>query len=426
MILRGRVLHFLEQPNPVNLEGSYEYIEEGAVVINEGRILEIGDYTETRVKYPDLEVTDYAKNLIFPGFIDLHNHYPQVQVIASYGTQLLEWLQKYTFPEEAKFWDQSYAKLQAKKFIKLLLSNGTTTSVSFCSVHKDSVNSLFEEASKHNMCMIAGKVMMDRNAPDNLLDDPLSSYQDTKELISKWHENGRNYYAISPRFAITSSPEQLLQAGRLVAEHPTCYMQTHLGENKEEIRYAMNLYPNSKNYLDIYREAGLVGSKSLMGHSIHLSPDEISIFKDLGAIAVHCPTSNMFLGSGFFPLSNLINSGVKVGVATDVGGGTSYSMISTLDAAYKIQQFIDFSVHPMYAFYWATLGNAKALGLEKEIGSFRKGSFADLVILDTKGDLCSDIRMKTCTSLTEELFVLQTLGGNQSVKAVYVAGVRSK
>ena len=426
MIIRGRVLHFLEEPKTDDPEGSYEYIEEGALLTKEGRILEIGNYQEIRTKYPNFDVMDHGNDLIFPGFIDLHNHFPQVQVIGSYGTQLLEWLNKYTFPEEAKFSNKAYAKVQADRFVILLLGNGTTTSVSFCSVHKDSANALFEEASKHNMCMIAGKVMMDRNAPDNLIDDPKSSYRDTKALISKWHEKGRNYYAISPRFAITSSPEQLSQAGRLVSEFPTCYLQTHLAENEEEISYTLSLYPRSNNYLDIYRGFGLVGNKSLMGHSIHLSPNEIATLKDLEAVAVHCPTSNMFLGSGFFPLNNLIKSGVKVGIASDVGGGTSYSMINNLDAAYKIQQFLKFSVKPMYSFYWATLGNARALGLEKEIGSFRKGNFADIVVLDTANDICSEIRMKTCKSLTEELFVLQTLGGNHSVKAVYIAGKRLK
>ena len=422
MIIRGRVLHFLEQPDADNLDSSYEYIEEGALIVNEGRILGVGDYSGIRKKYPDAEVMDHGNNLIFPGFIDLHNHFPQVQVIGSYGTQLLEWLNKYTFPEEAKFWDKTYAKAQAKNFIKLLLCNGTTTSVSFCSVHKNSASALFEEASNHNMCMIAGKIMMDRNAPHNLIDDPKASYEDTTELILNWHKKGRNYYAISPRFAITSSPEQLLQAGRLVSENPTCYMQTHLAENEEEIKYTMSLYPKSKHYLEIYQEFGLISDKSLLGHSIHLSSNEISVLKELQAVAVHCPTSNMFLGSGFFQLDNLVKSGVKVGIASDVGGGTSYSMINNLDAAYKIQQFQNFSVHPMYSFYWATLGNARALGLDKEIGNFKKGSFADIVVLDTASDVCSEIRMKTCNSLTEELFVLQTLGGDRSVKAVYVAG----
>ena len=422
MIIRGRVLHFLRKPNQVNLEGAYEYFEEGALVIDSGRILEIGEYAEMVSKYPDCEVENHKENLIFPGFIDLHNHFPQVQVIGSYGTQLLEWLNKYTFPEEARFSDKVYAKEQAKKFVRLLLDNGTTTSVSFCSVHKESVSTLFEEASLYNMCMIAGKVMMDRNAPDNLVDEAISSYQDSKELISKWHKKGRNFYAISPRFAITSSPEQLVQAGRLMAENPTCYLQTHLAENKDEIEYTRSLYPNSKHYLDIYTEFGLVSNKSLMGHAIHLSSDEISTLSDLQAVAVHCPTSNMFLGSGFFPFNSLSASGVKMGIATDVGGGTSYSMINTLDAAYKIQQFLNFSLHPVYSFYWATLGNAKSLGLEKEIGSFRRGCFADIVVLNTASDLCSKIRMKTCKSLAEELFVLQTLGGHHSVKAVYVAG----
>ena len=426
MIIRGRVLHFLKQPDLLQPESSYEYIEEGALAIEEGRILEVGKFLDIRRRYIDFKVVDYKENLIFPGFIDLHNHFPQVQVIASYGTQLLEWLNKYTFPEEAKFCDERYAKQKAKEFIKLLLSNGTTTSVSFCSVHKHSADVLFEEASRQNMCILAGKVMMDRNAPENLIDDPFSSYQDTKDLIVRWHKTGRNYYVISPRFAITSSPEQLSQAGKLMAEHPSCYLQTHLAENEAEIKFTMSLYPSAKNYLDIYQKFGLVDSKSLMGHSIHLDQNEISVLRELNAIAVHCPTSNMFLGSGFFPMEKLIKSGVKVGIATDVGGGTSYSMINTLDASYKIQQFLNFSLNPFYSFYWATLGNAKALGLEKEIGSFKKGCFADIVVMNAGNDLVSKTRMRTCKSLAEELFVLQTLGGIHSIKAVYIAGESPK
>tara|TARA_B100001057_G_scaffold463083_1_gene516699 strand:+ start:606 stop:1886 length:1281 start_codon:yes stop_codon:yes gene_type:complete len=422
MILKGRIFHFLDNENIEKPENSFEYIEKGGLVISGDKIIDIGEFNQIILQYPNYEVIDHKNNLIFPGFIDLHNHFPQVQVIGSYGTQLLEWLSKYTFPEESKFISINYSKKQAKKFLKLLISNGTTTSVSFCSVHKESVNALFEEASKKNMCMIAGKVMMDRNAPKNLLDTPQTSFQDTQELISKWHRKNRNFYAITPRFAITSSPEQLKLAGDLLNINPTCYIQTHLSENRDEIEYTLSLYPKFSHYLDIYLKNGIVNNRSLMGHSIHLSDDEISIFKQTRAVAVHCPTSNLFLGSGLYPFEKLYNSNVNLGISTDVGGGTSYSMLNTLDAAYKIQQFRNFSLNPKYSFYWATLGNAKSLGLQDEIGSFKKGSFADIIVLDSSSDMVSKIRMETCETLAEELFILQTLGGAHSIKSVYIAG----
>ncbi len=422
MILKGRVFHFLDEGRKDSPEEFYEYIEKGALVISGEKIVDIGEFDNLIKKYPNYEVVDHKNNLIFPGFIDLHNHFPQIQVIGSYGTQLLDWLNKYTFPEEAKYFSKTYSQQQAKKFLQLLIKNGTTTSVSFCSVHKESVNALFEEASKKNMCMIAGKVMMDRNAPKNILDNPQSSYEDTQELISKWHRKKRNFYAITPRFAITSTPEQLKIAGELVIKNPTCYLQTHLAENKDEIEYTLSLYPNFKNYLEIYLKYGLVTNRSLMGHSIHLCDHEISVLSQTEAVAVHCPTSNLFLGSGLFPFEKLSSANVKLGISTDVGGGTSYSMLNTLDSAYKIQQFRNFSLNPKFSFYWATLGNAKSLGLENEIGSFKKGAFADIIVIDTSSDLTSKIRMGTCKSLSEELFILQTLGGAHSIKSVYIAG----
>ena len=422
MILKGRIFHFVDDGRKENPENSFEYFEMGGLVVSGEKIVDIGDFNKIIAKYSDHDVIDHKNNLIFPGFIDLHNHFPQVQVISSYGTQLLEWLNKYTFPEEAKFISEDYSKQQAKKFLKLLITNGTTTSVSFCSVHKESVNALFQEASKKNMCMIAGKVMMDRNAPKNLLDTPQSSYEDSQALISKWHKKNRNFYAITPRFAITSSPEQLKLAGELVENNPSCYIQTHLSENRDEIEYTLSLYPNYRHYLDIYLKNGIVNNRSLLGHSIHLSGDEISIFEQSQAVAVHCPTSNLFLGSGLFPLKELNNSNVRLGISTDVGGGTSYSMLNNLDAAYKIQQFRNFSLNPKFSFYWATLGNAKSLGLENQIGSFKIGTFADIVVLDSLSNMVSRIRRETCESLDEELFVLQTLGGVQSIKSVYIAG----
>ncbi len=405
---------------------SYVYIDDGALMIENQKIVDLTEFKNLPRSWFDLEYIDHRPNLIIPGFIDVHNHFPQLQVIASYGAQLMDWLEKYTFPEEMKFSDYLYSKEKAKLFLKTLINNGTTTSVSFCSVHKVSADVLFEEASKYNMCIVAGKVMMDRNAPKEVLDNVQSSYDDTKSLIKKWHNLNRTRYAISPRFGITSTREQLEMAGALKSEFDDCFVQTHISENYDEINLTLSLFPERKNYLDIYIHYGLVGAKSLLGHAIHLTDYEKSQMSETKAVAVHCPTSNLFLGSGLFDLDDLKKRGVRTGVATDTGGGTSHSMLETLADAYKIQQMRAYSVNPLESFYWATLGNAEVLSLSDEIGSFKFGSFADFIVLNSSATRLSEIRMKTCESLFEELFILQTLGDDRFVEAVYIAGEKQK
>ena len=276
------------------------------------------------------------------------------------------------------------------------------------------------------MCIVAGKVMMDRNAPNNVLDSARSSYDDSKSLIKKWHNKDRARYAISPRFGITSTREQLEMAGDLKKEFDDCYVQTHISENLEEIKLTLSLFPEHKNYLDIYGHYGLVGSKSLLGHAIHLTSYERSQMEEHKAVAVHCPTSNLFLGSGLFDLPDLKSRGVRTAIATDTGGGTSHSMLKTLADAYKIQQLRGYSINPLETFYWGTLGNARALRLHHEIGSLKRGNFADFVVLNSRASQLSEIRMQTCDSLIEELFILQTLGDDRYVESVYIAGKKQK
>ena len=421
-ILRGRVLSFVSEPQGLDDAGSYQFWEDGAVTIEAGKVVAVGDFDASAVG----EVIDHRPNLILPGFIDMHLHYVQSQMIASYAGSLLEWLNTYTFVEEQKFSQQGHAGAVASDFYDELIRNGTTTAVAYCSSHPRSVDAFFAEAEKRNMLMIGGKVMMDRNAPDALCDTAQSGYDDTRMLIERWHGRARGLYAISPRFAITSTPAQLEASRALVAEHPDCYVQTHLSENAAEISFSMELYPNSPDYTGIYEDHGLLGPKTILGHCIHLNHRETRVLAETGAVAVFCPTSNLFLGSGLFDHERLSKGGVRIGVATDIGGGTSYSMLATMDEGYKILQLRGQRLTPLNSFYMMTLGNARALGLEGTIGSIAPGCAADLVVLDARATPAMRLRMGNVQSLVEELFLLQTLGDDRSIAEVYVSGARAK
>ena len=349
-----------------------------------------------------------------------------MQVIGSYAGALLEWLNTYTFVEEQKFADGVHAARIASRFFDELIRHGTTTAVTYCTVHKTSADAYFAEAEKRNMLAIAGKVMMDRNAPEALRDTPQQGYDDTKALIAAWHGKGRARYAITPRFAITSSPEQLEMAEALVREFPDCYVQTHLSENMAEIEFAKELYPNLGDYTGIYERYHLLGPKTLLGHSIHLSHREVEVLADTQSVAVFCPTSNLFIGSGLFDYERLHERGVRIAVATDVGGGTSYSMLQTLDEGYKVAQLRGQRLTPLNSFYLMTLGNARALSLEGTIGSIVPGADADLVVLDARATPQMALRMETVDSLGNELFLLQTCGDDRAVAEVYVAGKAMK
>src|SRR5690606_17388411 len=303
---------------------------------------------------------------------------------ASYAGSLLEWLNTYTFHEECRFVESGHAARIATHFYDELVRHGTTTAAAYCSVHKASADAFFAEAMKRGMCMVGGKVMMDRNAPQGLLDTPQMSYDETRAVIAEWHGKGRNHVAITPRFAITSTPGQMQAAQALAQEFPDLHIQTHLSENHDEIRYTCELYPEAKDYTDIYARYGLLGKKSLLGHAIHLSDRETDLLSETGSVAVHCPTSNLFLGSGLFPLKELMRRDrpVRVGVATDIGGGSSYSMLRTLDEAYKIQQLLGERMNPLETFFLMTRGNAEALSLSDRIGTLEVGTDADLVVLD--------------------------------------------
>jgi guanine deaminase len=349
-----------------------------------------------------------------------------VQVIASWGAQLLDWLNNYTFPEETRFADAAHSEAMATAFFDQLIAHGTTTAVAFCSVHKTSAEAFFAEATRRDMRMLGGKVMMDRNAPDGLRDTPQSGYDDTKALIANWQGRGRSSYVISPRFAITSTPEQMEMAQALAAEHPECHIQTHLSENKDEIAYTATLYPQARDYLDVYQSYGLLGPRTLLGHAIHLAPREIDALAETGSHPVFCPTSNLFLGSGLFDDAGLRARGIANGIATDVGAGTSYSMLQTLNEGYKILQLQGQTLHPLQAFDWATRGNAAVLGMEDKIGTLDPGTEADVVILNARSTPAMALRMDRAESLSEELFILQMMGDDRAVDEVYVRGRPAK
>ena len=423
-VLRGRVLSFIDEPQSIDDAKSYRYIEDGAVVIGDGKIVMIGEFNARAAAHH--EVIDHRPNLIMAGFIDPHIHFPQMQVIGSYAANLLEWLNTYTFVEEQKFGDEAHAQRIASKFFDELIRHGTTTAAAYCSVHPQSVDAFFSEAARRDMLMLGGKVMMDRNAPAALCDTPRSSYDDSKRLLEKWHGKGRAHYAITPRFAITSSPEQMEMAEALAREFPDIHIQTHVDENLAEVEMARELFPNLKDYLGIYERYHLLGPKTLLGHCIHLTHRECEVLAATQSVAVWCPTSNLFIGSGMFDHDRLASHGARIAVATDVGGGTSYSMLRTLDEGYKVLQSRGQRLNPLKSFYMMTLGNARALSLEGRIGSLTPGADADLVVLDARATPQMALRMETVDSLANELFLLQTCGDDRAVVETYVMGKAMK
>ncbi|HLW91617.1 MAG TPA: guanine deaminase [Roseiarcus sp.] len=424
-VVRGRLLIFEDEPRLAGPH-SLSVIENGALLIENGVIAGVGEAAEILRKAPaGAKTDDHSGKLILPGFIDAHIHYPQTRVIASYGAQLLEWLQKYTFVEEQRLRDPRHAAMVARFFLDELFRQGTTTAMVYCTVHPESVEAFFAESERRNARMIAGKVMMDRNAPDGLRDTPQRGYDETKALIQRWRGKGRLDYAISPRFAPTSTDAQLEASGALAREHPECYVQTHLCENLAEIAFVKELFPWTKTYTEVYQKYGLLGPRTVLGHCIHLEESEVEALAESGSIAAFCPTSNLFLGSGLFDMRRLQTHSppVRVALATDIGGGTSYSMLQTADEAYKVLQMNGQSWPAAQAFYQMTLGNARALGLDDRIGALRQGHEADLIVLDSRATSAMAHRMEAAAGdLAEELFILMMLGDDRAVAETYVAG----
>ncbi|SEE35957.1 guanine deaminase [Pseudomonas coleopterorum] len=422
---RAAILHSLDDPALVGVQASYEYFADGVLVVEDGRISALGAASEVLPTLSDdVEVSHYPDALITPGFIDTHIHFPQTGMVGSYGEQLLDWLNEYTFPCEGQFADKAHADGVAQIFLKELLRNGTTTALVFGSVHPESVDALFEAAQALDLRLIAGKVMMDRNAPDYLTDTAQSSYDQSKALIERWHGKGRLHYAVTPRFAPTSSEAQLTLAGQLLREYPDVYLQTHLSENLQEIEWVKALFPERSNYLDVYDHYQLLGERSVLAHGVHLCDAECARLAETGSAIAFCPTSNLFLGSGLFNLPQAERFKVNVGLGTDVGAGTSFSLLHTLNEAYKVMQLQGEKLNPFKSLYLATLGGARALRLEDRVGTLQPGTDADFVVLDYHATPLLSYRIAQAKTFEEVLFVLMTLGDDRAVLQTYAAGRR--
>lgn len=423
-VVRGR---FLDIQNLVaqaaDIAEQVRYLEDGVLISEAGKIKWFGPWQDAAAHLPEgVAIQHYPEKLIVPGFIDTHIHFPQTEMVGAYGEQLLEWLNTYTFPTEMQFQDPTYAAKIAEFFVQELLKNGTTTALVFCTVHPESVDALFEAAQRHQMRLIAGKVMMDRHAPDALCDTPERAYTDSKALIEKWHGQGRALYAITPRFAPTSTPEQLQLAGQLKAEYPDVYMHTHLSENKHEIAWVKELFPAQQGYLDVYHYYGLTGSRSVFAHCVHLEDHEWDCMHATDSAIAFCPTSNLFLGSGLFPLKKTWEKQVKVGLGTDIGAGTSFNQLQTLNEAYKVQQLQGDKLSAFESLYHATLGGAKALSLEQQLGNFDIGKEADFIVLDLQATALQALRQQRAKGIEDALFALMTMGDDRNIHATYVYG----
>jgi len=426
-VVRGRFLDIQKTVSQAqDIIDQVRYIEDGVLIAKQGQIRWFGTWNDAQDHLPaNVDIQHYPEQLIIPGMIDTHIHFPQTEMVGAYGEQLLSWLNTYTFPTEIQFKDKTYASEIAKFFVNELLKNGTTTALVFCTVHPESVDALFEAAEQHQMRLIAGKVMMDRHAPEALCDSADSSYDDSKALIEKWHGQGRALYAITPRFAPTSTPEQLERAGQLKAEHPDVYVHTHLSENKDEIAWVKDLFPVQKGYLDVYHHYGLTGQRAVFAHCVHLEDDEWQCMHETDSAIAFCPTSNLFLGSGLFPLKKTWQQQVKVGLGTDIGAGTSFSLLQTVNEAYKVQQLQGDKLSAFESLYHATLGGAKALDLDDKLGNFNVGKEADFVVLNLKPTALQQLRQSRSKSIEDSLFALFTMGDDRNIEVTYIYGQKA-
>lgn len=423
--VRGALISCHDDPFLTDPASAFGYEPDGLVICRDGLIVAVGPFATVKAQLPpDAIIDDYRGCLIAPGFIDTHIHYVQTGIIGSQGKQLLDWLERYTFVAEQAFGDPQVAATTAKVFCNELLRNGTTSALVFCSVHPGSVDALFEEAARHNLRLIAGKVLMDRNAPHALLDTAQSGYDQSKALIARWHGRGRALYAITPRFAGSCTPAQMELAGALWREHPDVFMQSHIAENHKEIAWVRELYPERRDYFDVYEHYGLTGRRSLYAHGIYLDESELCRCHESGTALAHCPTSNTFLGSGLFRMRTVRDPRrpVEVGLGTDIGAGTSFSLVATMGEAYKISQLAGQPINAVETFYLATLGGARALALDDRLGSLAAGREADLVVLDPNATPLLAFRSQRVHSIEEQLAVLMTLGDDRAVRATYVAG----
>lgn len=421
-LLLGQTLNFTGNPLTQGWEETVSIDSAGGVLIEGGHIVAVGNGADLQNRHPQAQTTDYGDALICPGFVDAHVHYPQTAIIASWGKRLIDWLNLYTFPEEMRLADPAYATEIAGRYLDLTLAHGTTTVCSYATVSPQSVDAIFEAASHRGQRIVAGKTCMDRHAPDGLQDTARSAYDDSKALIARWHGKARANYAITPRFTPTSTPDQLAALGALWAEHPDCLMQTHLSEQVDEIAWVRDLVPHALDYLDTYEEHGLIGDRAVYGHAIHLTPREIDRISESGAALVHCPTSNTFIGSGLFSMASLAARHIPIGLATDTGGGSSFSMLRTMAAAYEIGQLRGTPLHAAQLMWLATAGSARSLHLHDKIGTLQTGFEADITILDLASTPAIAQRATNAKDIWDKVFATLMLGDDRAIKDVWVAG----
>ena len=421
-LLLGQTLAF--DGNPMtDGPGVARHDRTGAVLIRDGRIADMGDGDALRQRHPQARVTDYGAALISAGFVDAHAHYPQTAIIASWGKRLIDWLNSYTFPEEMRFADPAYAADIAARYFDLTLANGTTTVCSYGTIHPESVDAYFAEAGRRGLRAFAGKTCMDRDtAPDGLRDSAQSAYDDSKRLLERWHGQDRLSYVITPRFSPTSTPDQLRALGALWREHPDCLMQTHLSEQTDEIAWVKSLYPTARDYLDTYESHGLLGHGGLYGHAIHLEPREVDRLREVDASLIHCPTSNTFIGSGLFDMGGLTRAGHRVGLATDTGGGSSFSMLRTMAAAYEVAQLRHRALHPAELWWLATAGSARSLLADDRIGNLAVGMEADIAVIDLASTPAIAQRATRAGDIWEAIFPTIMMGDDRAIRAVWAGG----
>lgn len=420
-LLIGQTLRFTANPM-LEGPGAARHSARGGVLVDGGMIRDVGEADDLRRAHPRAHVTDYGDALISAGFVDAHVHYPQTAIIASWGKRLIDWLNSYTFPEEMRFGDPAHAADIAGRYFDLTLANGTTTVCSYCTIHPESVDAFFAEAQRRGARAYGGKTCMDRNAPGGLRDTARSAYDDSRRRLAAWHGRDRLSYVVTPRFSPTSTPDQLAALGALWAEHPDCLMQTHLSEQTDEIAWVKSLYPQARDYLDTYEAHGLLGPGAVFGHAIHLEPREIDRLKEVDASLVHCPTSNTFIGSGLFDMGGLTAAGHRVGLATDTGGGSSFSMLRTMAAAYEVAQLRGRALHPSELWWLATQGAARALRADRLIGNLAPGLEADIAVIDLSSTPAIAQRAARAGDIWEALFPTIMMGDDRAVTAVWVNG----
>lgn len=420
---RAAVAHMLDDPSRAPAEDACAYHPDGLLLVEDGHVAACGAWADLAPGLgADVEVAELPGRLITPGFVDAHVHYPQTDVMAAWGTRLLDWLHTYTFPAEQAFADRAHADAAAAFFLDQLLANGTTSALVFCTVHKASADALFEAALARNMRLTAGKVLMDRGAPQGLTDTVETGRTDTEALIRAWRGRGRLGYAVTPRFAVTSTDAQLAMAGEVAAAHPDVLIHTHMSENPEEIAAVGELFPDARDYLDVYARHGLVGPRSVFAHCVHSDDDALRRIAAAGASAAFCPSSNLLLGSGLFPLKQACACGVNTALGTDVGGGGSFSLLQMMAEAYKVGQLRGDNLSPLHGFYLATLAGARALHVDDKVGNFAVGKEADFVVLDLAATPLLARRSGQARTLAELLFILSVLADDRAVERTYLMG----